>query len=63
MVTAEAELANITADPVALIPTENFAMGFYILIIGELHQQLQFLIWYVNNPLEKIDDLLFDKIL
>ena len=34
----QAELANITVVPVPLIPTENFAMGFYILIIGELHQ-------------------------
>ena len=36
MVTTEVVMANITAMPdVALIPTENFAMGFYILIIGE----------------------------
>ena len=37
MVTTEVAMANITALPdVALIPTENYAMGFYILIIGEL---------------------------
>ena len=45
-------MANITAVPdVALIPTENIAMGFYILIIGELHDHLKFSIINVNDIL------------
>ena len=34
METSEAQPANLTAVTVELIPTENFAIGFYILIIG-----------------------------
>ena len=34
MATSKAEPANLTAVTVELIPTENFAIGFYILIIG-----------------------------
>ena len=40
----QAELANITVVPVPLIPTENFAMGFYILIIGEFLHQFNILV-------------------
>ena len=39
MAAAETKLANLTAVPLEIIPTTNFTMGIYMLIIGELHQQ------------------------